>query len=149
MREIDQLTVQNHKVSSLQLMESAAAACLKAISNHFDGELADKKIQILCGPGNNGGDGAALARQLASQRVQTDVILFGSISDTTGDARHNSETLAELKLSGQSLPINFIECHDPENWTQLARDASVYDVIVDALFGTGLKDDWPASSRTW
>lgn len=139
MREIDQLTVQNHKVSSLQLMESAAAACLKAISNHFDGELADKKIQILCGPGNNGGDGAALARQLASQRVQTDVILFGSISDTTGDARHNFETLAELKLSGQSLPINFIECHDPENWTQLARDASVYDVIVDALFGTGLK----------
>jgi hydroxyethylthiazole kinase-like uncharacterized protein yjeF len=139
MREIDQLTVQNHKISSLQLMESAAAACLKAISNHFDGDLPGKKIQVLCGPGNNGGDGAALAQQLASQRVQTDVILFGSIRETTGDARHNFERLAELKASGKSLPINFIDCRDPKEWSQLAPDASVYDVIVDALFGTGLK----------
>ncbi|MEP6718333.1 MAG: NAD(P)H-hydrate dehydratase [bacterium] len=139
MREIDHLTVQNHKVSSLQLMESAAAACLQAVTTHFGGDLSGKKVQILCGPGNNGGDGAALARQLASQQVQTDVILFGSISDTNGDARHNFAALADLKLPRQTLPLNFIECGDAKEWQQLAPDASVYDVIVDALFGTGLK----------
>ncbi|MGI8837444.1 MAG: NAD(P)H-hydrate epimerase, partial [Pyrinomonadaceae bacterium] len=139
MREIDQLTVQNHKISSLQLMESAAAACLQAVTTYFSGDLRGKKIQILCGPGNNGGDGAALARQLASQRVQTDVILFGSVNNTRGDSRHNFEALTELNTHGEIPSLNFIEARDAQEWQQLAPDASVYDVIVDALFGTGLK----------
>lgn len=138
MREIDQLT-QNHKVSSLQLMESAAAACLQAVTTYFGGDLRGNKIQIFCGPGNNGGDGAALARQLASQRVQTDVILFGSVNDTRGDARHNFEALTELNSHDQTPSLKFIECRDAKQWQHLAPGGSVYDVIVDALFGTGLK----------
>ena len=93
MREIDRLTVENHQVTSLQLMESAAMACLQALASHFGENLAGKRIQVLCGPGNNGGDGAALARLLSSRGAQTNVILFGNIDDTRGDARHNLEAL--------------------------------------------------------
>jgi hydroxyethylthiazole kinase-like uncharacterized protein yjeF len=142
MREIDRLTVQNHQISSLKLMDSAAAACLEAIARSFGGDLTGKKIQILCGPGNNGGDGAALARQLASHRVQTAVILFGSVHNTSDDARHNFEAVSRLAIgnaSAQAAHLNFTECRDATHWQQIAEDTSVYDVIVDALFGTGLK----------
>ena len=139
MREIDRLTVQNHNISSLQLMDAAAAACLQAIATHLGGALVEKRMQILCGPGNNGGDGAALARQLDSHGVQMDVILFGSVSDTSGDARQNFEVLSNPNASGRVTHINFIECHDATQWQEIAAVSSDYDVIVDALLGTGLK----------
>ena len=139
MRDIDHLTVENYQISSLQLMDSAAAACFEAIATHFGGNLSGKRIQILCGPGNNGGDGAALARQLAAHQVQTDVILFGNVSDTSGDARYNFEALANLKTSDEATHLDFSECRDAKQWQELKSNALVYDVIVDALFGTGLK----------
>jgi hydroxyethylthiazole kinase-like uncharacterized protein yjeF len=139
MRDIDRVTVQSHSISSLQLMDSAAGACLQAIAAQFAGDLSGKRIQILCGPGNNGGDGAALARQLAAQGVQVEVIFFGSLSDTTGDARHNFEALSDLTTSAQVAHLNFVECRDLARWHELAAGKSSYDVIVDALFGTGLK----------
>ena len=140
MREIDRLTVQDHQTSSLQLMNAAAAACLQALSTQFGDQLTGKNVQILCGPGNNGGDGAALALQLASRGVQTDVILFGTISDTSGDARYNFEAVSQLaNKSASPVELNFIECWDAKQWQMIASDSSNYDVIVDALFGTGLK----------
>lgn len=137
MREVDRLTTQNHQISSLQLMESAAAACLQALTTHFGNDLSGRKIQILCGPGNNGGDGAALARQLSSLAVHTDVILFGKIGDTHGDARHNFEALTQS--SPRVAHLNFSEYHDSRQWQEIVAAASSYDVIFDALFGTGLK----------
>ncbi|HBB89581.1 MAG TPA: bifunctional ADP-dependent NAD(P)H-hydrate dehydratase/NAD(P)H-hydrate epimerase [Blastocatellia bacterium] len=137
MREVDRLTTQNHQISSLQLMESAAAACLQAVTTHFGGDLTGRKIQILCGPGNNGGDGAALARQLSSLAVHIDVILFGKLDDTQGDARHNFQALANT--SNPVAHLDFSECHDSRKWQDIVAAAPSYDVIVDALFGTGLK----------
>lgn len=139
MRDIDRLTVQNSQISSLQLMDSAAAACLQAVTTHYGGDLKGKKIQILCGPGNNGGDGAALANQLSSLAVHLDVILFGKVDDTSGDARHNFEALSSRNQSDRVAHLNFIECHDSKQWQEIAAAASSYDVIIDALFGTGLK----------
>ncbi|HKP45695.1 MAG TPA: NAD(P)H-hydrate dehydratase [Pyrinomonadaceae bacterium] len=133
MREIDRLTVEKHHVTSFELMESAAAACLNSLTAHF-GNLAGKKLQIVCGPGNNGGDGAALARQLLSQQVQTDVILIGNFNDTRGDARTNFEQLSSLAAN----QLTFTQCGDSEAWEQVATTSNNYDVIVDALFGTGL-----------
>ena len=75
-REVDRLTVENYHVPSVLLMESAAGACLDAIELRL-GELNGKKALILCGRGNNGGDGAALARGLCRASVQCDVVLFG------------------------------------------------------------------------
>jgi len=137
MREVDRLTTQDQKISSLQLMESAAAACLQAVTAHFDGELSGRKIQILCGPGNNGGDGAALAGKLSARAAQVDVILFGKVDETKGDAHHNFQILDET--SDRVTHLNFTECQDAKQWQQIVDAAPSYDLIVDALFGTGLK----------
>src|ERR1044072_8221122 len=86
-REIDRLTVENYHTPSLLLMEAASAACLEAIRTRFDGDLTDRKALILCGKGNNGGDGAALARAMSRAGMHCSVVLFGKLSETSGDAR--------------------------------------------------------------
>ncbi len=144
MRQIDRLTVENFQTPSLLLMEAAAEATLLAIASHFSGKLANKKARILCGPGNNGGDGAGLARALVRLGVQTDLILFGKIAETKGDARSNFEMVSSLASfdegsSVRSLPLSFLECATVSQWEEIARTRKTYDIIVDALFGTGLK----------
>jgi ADP-dependent NAD(P)H-hydrate dehydratase / NAD(P)H-hydrate epimerase len=141
-REIDRLTVEIYRVPSLLLMEAAANACLQAIQRHLD-SLVDKKALVLCGKGNNGGDGAAVARALSRMGVHCDVILFGKLTDTTGDARTNFEAVEQLAgfnagSSATPAPLTFSECDGISAWEQLARPRETYDLIVDALFGTGL-----------
>ena len=75
--------------------------------------------------------------------VQRSVVLFGKFSETLGDARTNFESVARLASfeagSHESPPpLTFIECESVGAWEQLAKPRSAYDVIVDALFGTGL-----------
>jgi NAD(P)H-hydrate epimerase len=143
MREIDRLTVQDYHTTSLLLMESASAACLEAIRVRFSGDLTDRRALILCGKGNNGGDGAALARGLCRSGVQCDVVLFGKFPDTVGDAHTNFESVRRLASfeAGSAeapAPLTFIECEGVSSWEQIAKPRRTYDVIVDALFGTGL-----------
>ena len=144
MRQIDRLTVENFHTPSLLLMEAAAEATLRAISSHFRDELAGKKALILCGPGNNGGDGAALARALGRLGVQTELILFGAIAETKGDAKTNFEMVRSLASvdagsDADSLSLTFLECSTVSQWETIAQAHKSYDLIVDALFGTGLK----------
>ena len=141
-REIDRLTVETYRVPSLLLMEAAADACLQAIQRHLE-DLNDKKALILCGKGNNGGDGAAVARALSRLGVHCDVILFGKLTDATGDARTNFDAVKQLAgfkagSSAAPAPLTFSECDGIAVWEQLARPRETYDLIVDALFGTGL-----------
>jgi NAD(P)H-hydrate epimerase len=143
MREIDRLTVENYHTTSLLLMESASAACLEAIRTRFNGELGGKRALVLCGKGNNGGDGAALARGLCRASVQCDVVLFGKFADTTGDAHTNFESVSHLASFAAGspeapAPLTFIECENLTAWERIAKPRRTYDVIVDALFGTGL-----------
>jgi hydroxyethylthiazole kinase-like uncharacterized protein yjeF len=142
MREIDRLTTRDYQTPSLLLMQAAAEACFNAIATHFTGNLAGKKAHILCGPGNNGGDGAALALQLARVGIHADVVLFGIVSDSKGDARTNFEIarrLASFEASGdRPSALSFAECGSLADWEKLAQPRRTYDFIVDALFGTGL-----------
>jgi NAD(P)H-hydrate epimerase len=142
-REIDRLTVENYRTPSLLLMEAAANACVRAIQSHFPDGLNEKKALVLCGKGNNGGDGAAVARGLSGLGVHCDVVLFGRVSDSIGDARTNFEAVSKLAgfEAGSAVspaPLSFTECDGITAWEQLARPRKSYDVIVDALFGTGL-----------
>jgi len=143
MREIDRLTIEQYGTPSLLLMDSAAAAARNAICARFNDALAGMKARILCGPGNNGGDGAALARQLVQVGAHVDVVLFGRTEDTKGDARENFETvkkLASFEAGSSSVPspLTFVECLSLSSWEELARPGRSYDILVDALFGTGL-----------
>ncbi len=143
MREIDRLTVEDYSTPSILLMEAAASACLFAINTHFSGDLAGKKARILCGKGNNGGDGAALARNLARIGIPTDVVLFGRVDETRGDARTNFEIVRSISSfeagsNAHGPPLSFIECDSVSSWEQIASPRQNYHLIVDALFGTGL-----------
>lgn len=143
MRQIDRLTTQDFQTPSLLLMQAAAEACFQAIAAHFAGDLSGKRAQILCGPGNNGGDGAALARELVRGGVHTDVVLFATVDETRADARTNFEIARRLGSfeagsSERSSQLSFVECTSLAVWEELAQPRRTYDVIVDALFGTGL-----------
>lgn len=147
MREIDRLTISDSQITSLSLMHAAAEACFKAIATHFASNLAGMKAQIFCGRGNNGGDGAALAIELCRAGVYADTVLLGRIEDTTGDARTNFEIVRRQATAeeGSGAAVNqpeggltFVECHDEEAFAALARLSPSYDILVDALFGTGL-----------
>jgi NAD(P)H-hydrate epimerase len=135
-REIDSLTTSQFNIPPIQLMAAAAGACFKSLSRHFATKLAGKKAQILCGPGNNGGDGAALAGLLCDSGVSCDVIVFGDVENTRGDARVNFEIIRERAVTDNGL--TFVECEGSEKWSEVKSSESNYDIIVDALFGTGL-----------
>src|SRR5205807_3399166 len=97
MREIDRLTTERCGTPSLVLMENAAAATARLISERWSGEVVGKSVLVMCGRGNNGGDGAATARLLALAGARVDVILFGKLEDTRGDARANFDRLNAWK----------------------------------------------------
>ncbi|HJP92497.1 MAG TPA: NAD(P)H-hydrate dehydratase [Pyrinomonadaceae bacterium] len=142
-REIDRLTVENYHTSSLLLMEAASGACMTAIRERLDNDLLSKKALILCGKGNNGGDGAALARAMSRVGMHCSVVLFGKLSDTSGDARTNFESVSRLASfeagSPESpAPLTLVECESVNDWEKIAKPRRAFDVIVDALFGTGL-----------
>src|SRR2546430_2333585 len=147
MREIDRLTTDRFGVPSLTLMENAATAVSRAVMNALSGTLASRSILIFCGKGNNGGDGAAAGRLLAMTGTRIDLVLIGRIEETKGDARFNFDLAktwnkAEVRASAttESGLINLFECDSEKGWEQLLASVleAPHDVIVDALFGTGL-----------
>ncbi|HEX8847399.1 MAG TPA: NAD(P)H-hydrate dehydratase [Pyrinomonadaceae bacterium] len=143
MRQIDRLTAELFATPSLLLMEEAAGACAQSIAALFSGDLQGKRVRLLCGRGNNGGDGAALARQLWLRGARPEVVLFASFEETKGDARTNFEIarrLSSFEAGSHTLPppLVLIECETVAEWEEIAGTHHNYDLIVDALFGTGL-----------
>ena len=141
MREIDRLTTERCGTPSLRLMEAAATVVAQAVTERLSGEVAGKSAFVLCGRGNNGGDGAATARLLALAGAHVEVVLFGKVEQTKGDARTNFEAAQSLADDGPSGrgQIEFSECESTEEWhVLLSRLSELPEVIIDALFGTGL-----------
>lgn len=152
MREIDRLTTERYATPSLLLMEAAANAAARAIAAQFPEGLAHQPVQILCGRGNNGGDGAALARALWVAGAHVDVVLLGSVEEAKGDARTNFEMVRRLSgfASGTNRRpsgLSFVEVDGNINWEQIAGRGRDYVVIVDALYGTGLTRPLEGVSR--
>lgn len=150
MREMDRLTTERYGTPSLALMEAAATATARAVFEQLDGEVAGKGVLVLCGRGNNGGDGAATGRLLAIAGGRVDVVLFGRLEDTTGDARTNFERLNVWKnelavredrgASPAELgAVNFYQCDSDKGWEQLRAGllSNPREVTIDALLGTG------------
>ncbi|MGH9915715.1 MAG: NAD(P)H-hydrate epimerase, partial [Pyrinomonadaceae bacterium] len=141
MREIDRLTTERYGIPSLLLMEAAGGAAARSIYEHFNGELKQKTILILCGHGNNGGDGAALGRALWSMGATVTVILLGQVRETRGDALANFGIVDSIDESGvdeNGAILRFEECISFDQIEFILASMVDYDVIVDALLGTGL-----------
>ena len=131
MREADRRTIEEIGIPSLVLMENAGRQVVAAMeATHSD--LAEHQVAILCGRGNNGGDGFVVARTLLQRGVDVSVFLLGQVADVRGDARTNLEILGRLGLT-------VVEIADSQVWELHFSEVSKCTLIVDAIFGTGLK----------
>lgn len=132
MRELDRKAIEEYKIPGIILMENAgrnvAEEVLKMI--HDPRQI---KVAILCGKGNNGGDGFVVARHLHNHNIPADVFLIARVSDILkdGDAGTNLQILLNMKI-----PVR--EVLDTTGVTSVLRELGSYNIIIDALFGTGL-----------
>src|SRR5688572_28146549 len=129
MREVDRLTTERYGVPSLQLMENAGEAVAECVA----AACADIKarVLVLCGKGNNGGDGFVAARKLRERGMSTRVFLFAEASTMRGDAAAN---LKRWQDAGGELSV----VTDAAAWERARAALTETDVVVDALVGTGL-----------
>lgn len=144
MREVDRLTTERYGIPSIILMENAAHAVARAITEKLGGSVKGESILILCGRGNNGGDGAALARILWQSGADVYVCLLCKIDETSGDARRNLEIveqLSDLAVDVGGPEVFFDQVLSSTDWTNYLEKYFHYaepEIIVDAMFGTGL-----------
>jgi NAD(P)H-hydrate epimerase len=131
MREADRRTIEEVGIASIVLMENAGRQVVGALEATFE-DLDSMQVAILAGRGNNGGDGFVVARTLAERGVGVGVYLLGQAAEVTGDARVNLDIL-------QRLGIDVVEIADAAQWELHGTDVLGSDLIVDALFGTGLR----------
>ncbi|MFZ3258182.1 MAG: NAD(P)H-hydrate epimerase, partial [Candidatus Acidiferrales bacterium] len=92
MREVDRMTTERHGVSQLSLMENAGGAVARFVAAHF-APIDDRRVTVLCGKGNNGGDGFVAARVLREMGAEPAVFLFGDPSELRGEAAENYKRL--------------------------------------------------------
>jgi ADP-dependent NAD(P)H-hydrate dehydratase / NAD(P)H-hydrate epimerase len=130
-REVDRLTTERYGIPSLQLMEDAGKAVFDYLRTSF-GDVSANHAAVLCGKGNNGGDGFVVARLLQEAGFKPKVYLFAEPETVRGDA---AENLVRLKKSGADIRI----IPDVTYWESVRSEAAKFRVIVDALLGTGLK----------
>ncbi len=133
MREADRLTVAERGIPSLILMENAAAAVVSLLAHRFS-PLEKQRVTVLCGKGNNGGDGLAAARQLWVRRLPAAlrVVLFADPDSLRGDAAANWRMLQAVDFRADIVT-------DIGKWRSLRGDVLASNVLVDALLGTGLR----------
>jgi ADP-dependent NAD(P)H-hydrate dehydratase / NAD(P)H-hydrate epimerase len=131
MREVDRLTTERHGIAQLALMENAGRKTAEAVQRVIAGRER-VHVCVLCGKGNNGGDGFVAARHLREAFVAVQVLLFGRAEDIRGDAAAN---LARWRDAGNQIHT----VHDAADWERCWPSVSSATVIVDALLGTGLR----------
>lgn len=139
MRKIDELAVKEHGLTISQLMESAGAAVVRAMEETWEG-LPEKTVGILCGKGNNGGDGLAAARLLKQKKTSVVVILAGEEGDLSPEAKGQYQ-----KAKSAKVPI--IPLLDGGGMKAVRAALEECDLLVDALFGTGLSRPTEGTSR--
>ncbi|MDU8926504.1 NAD(P)H-hydrate dehydratase [Alisedimentitalea sp. MJ-SS2] len=125
MRAIEMAAIESGEVTGLELMERAGQGVVEAVFEEWP-ELAktSHRAVVLCGPGNNGGDGFVVARLLKEWGWEVEVFLYGDASRLPRDARVNCERWLEM---GEVRPIR-----------EMLDAAEIMDVFIDAGFGTGL-----------
>ncbi len=133
MHAIEQAAIDSGEVTGLEMMECAGVGVVEAILEEWpDMAKTPQKAVILCGPGNNGGDGFVVARLLKGRGWEVEVFLYGEVDKLPPDAKVNAERWLEV---GEIAPLNFAD-----SWqVVLPRIATNLDqILIDALFGTGL-----------
>jgi len=127
MREIDRVTTEKFGVPSLTLMENAGAAVAEQVLRFWHAGL---RMVVICGKGNNGGDGFVVGRLLAEKKKHVEVVLLADPAELKGDA-----AVMYGKLTAPATVVRSIE-----EWkSERVQQALSADLYVDAILGTGFK----------
>ncbi len=129
MRAYDAYAIERCHVPGVVLMENAGRSAAEIIEEAMQDPLG--VIVIVCGTGNNGGDGFVVARHLAASRVNVQVFLVGDPDRIKGDARLNLDALQGLGLELRCV-------REDEDLPALIGALGGAELVVDAMFGTGL-----------
>jgi len=124
MREIDRIAVEEIGIPASVLMENAAIACIRNL------DLTKGYFVVVCGRGNNGGDGFAIARHLYCMDKEVDVFYISEGSDYKAETRTNFGILKRL-----GVPMTPLSNETMWTFREALKDA---DVVVDSLLGTGV-----------
>lgn len=141
MQEIDKETIEKIKIPSVVLMENAALAVVEVIHNNYL-DIARLGVLVICGSGNNGGDGMAIARHLFLRNIPVKVYIASKISKLKSDSITQFNILKNLKVPVVYLEESEDDENEQENFIKkLTVDIGFSQVIVDALAGIGIKSD--------
>jgi hydroxyethylthiazole kinase-like uncharacterized protein yjeF len=133
MRQLDRMAIQEIGIQGIVLMENAGRGVVDAVQKKY-GNLKNKSFLIICGKGNNGGDGFVVAKHLYNKGARVKVILLGKKSELKGDALVNCMILSKILHSDKRKDlIDFVECRS----SICSNKFKDIDFIVDAIFGTG------------
>jgi NAD(P)H-hydrate epimerase len=133
MRELDRRTIEEVGIPGVVLMENAARGALCVLWRAFP-DLERRRVALLCGRGNNGGDGLAMARHLLQKGVVVEIHLTGPPERLSPNARVQWEILKRL-----GVDVGIVGT--PEGVSPSQLDWDRFDVVVDALLGTGLRSE--------
>lgn len=122
-READAYTIKNEPISSIDLMERASEAFTVWFVQHFD---KSKPVNVICGPGNNGGDGLAVSRMLIQKGFEMKVYIVHKKDKGSDDFETNLSRLTQLQ--------KVEKLHNVDDLPEISSD----DLVVDAIFGSGL-----------
>lgn len=131
LRELDRRAVEEYGIPILVLMENAGRAVADAALRHLK-RGGGKRALILAGPGNNGGDGLVAARHLHNAGIEVSVLLLAQREQFKDAAATQLTIVDAMKLPVDAITAGHAELRD---WVV---ESSPNDVIVDAIFGTGL-----------
>lgn len=129
-QEMDRKTIQELGIPGVVLMENAGRGASRAFLEHFLPE-PEATVAIVCGRGNNGGDGYVVARYLHNAGLKPVVIILANKGDIRGDA------LVNLKVI-QAMGLKIMETPELESWQKVREILNKAQYVVDAILGTGI-----------
>lgn len=133
MREMDRLTIQELGIPGVVLMENAGRGAARFFLQHFD-PPESSHVLILCGRGNNGGDGYVIARYLHEAGLRVTILTLAPLGEVSGDARTNLNIARGIDLEIREVP-------DGEAWEGCKTLLKETDYIIDGILGTGLHSE--------
>jgi hydroxyethylthiazole kinase-like uncharacterized protein yjeF len=132
-RAFDSWAINTLGIPGVVLMENAGRSCAELISDKLK-DVTEPKVCIFCGTGNNGGDGYVIARHLINHGIQVAVVVCGDRDKIKGDAKTNLDILERM-----GRPVELLNPADNDIAEQVEHSSAGAGIIVDSLFGTGLR----------
>jgi len=132
MKNLDRRAIEEFGIPGIVLMENAGRGTIEVIDKYFPA-MSMKKIIVIAGSGNNGGDGFVIGRHLLNRGVEVEAFLLGHKAKVSGDAKVNMVLYQKLR------PVK--ELHRQEDLMKFQTQIGDADLIIDAILGTGVNTE--------